>query len=246
MWWRGTGGFTFRMTESPQLENGHGKIANEIMEALSRTYMSSYESQFLWCLFRKTYGWSKKDDWISLSQITEETGIHKAHASRTKKKLITRRIVTQTGNKLAFNKYYSQWMRLPKQVPVTQTGTPAQTGNTPTPIQVITPPPKQADTISIPKETSTRERESLRVPTPAQEAKAFFDDESIREKHIANIVAKGLPEHVARAEVKKFLQYWTELNQSGTKQRWQLEKTFELRKRLSNWLTKSQTIYAAH
>lgn len=132
------------MTEHPELSDGHGRIANEIMEVLACTYMSSYESQFIWCLFRNTYGWNKKDDWISLSKIAEATGMQDTHVSRTKKKLLLRRIITQTGKKIAFNKYHSQWTRLPKQV---TTKTPAQIGHLPPPEQVILPPPIQADTI---------------------------------------------------------------------------------------------------
>lgn len=135
------------MNEKPETKDGHMRVANELSEALARTYLSSYESQFLWCLFRKTYGWNKKDDWIALSQIAEMTGMHLSHVSRTKKKLLDRRIVTQTGNKMAFNKYYSQWVRLPKQVSKGNTSIVTQTGNLPPPIQVTDPPPKQAGTI---------------------------------------------------------------------------------------------------
>ncbi len=137
------------MSEHPELSDGYGRIAIEIMDALSRTYMSSYESQFIWCLFRNTYGWSKKDDWISISKISEATNMQDTHVSRTKKKLLLRKIITQTGKKIAFNKYHSQWTRLPKQV---SEDTPAQIGNIPPPEQVILPPPIQADTIYSNKE----------------------------------------------------------------------------------------------
>ncbi len=146
------------MNEKPELSDGHTKIANEILDTLAKTYLSSYESQFLWFLFRKTYGWNQKNDRISVSQIVKGTGIHKSHVSRTKKKLLQRKIVTQTGNKIGFNKYWSQWCELPKQVTVTQIG------NTPPPIQV-TPPaqtgnkklPKQADTNINSKDTITKD-----------------------------------------------------------------------------------------
>ena len=131
----------------PQLENGYARIANEILEELSSTYLSPYEWQVLMFIFRKTYGFGKKSDWIANSQLVSVTGIHKAHISRTIKKLKDRNIVTQTGNKISFNKNYSSWLpkqatnkKLPKQAtPVTQIG--------------ILELPKQADT----KETITKE-----------------------------------------------------------------------------------------
>lgn len=104
------------MNESPQKENGHVDIANEIVEALARTSFSSYESRILWCIFRKTYGWQKKEDWISISQFKEMTGLHPSHISRSLKLLIQKKIVTKGGNKIAFNKFYSQWCELPKGV----------------------------------------------------------------------------------------------------------------------------------
>ena len=47
-------------------------------------------------------------------------------------------------------------------------------------------------------------------------------------------------EGVARREIGKFIGYWTELNPSGTKQRWQMQKTFEVNKRLATWFGNSE------
>lgn len=79
------------------------------------------------------------------------------------------------------------------------------------------------------------------APTPAQEARKFFDDEQSREEIIAKLIASGTTEEFARAEVRKFCYYWTERNKSGTKQRWETEKAFEVRRRLSTWLQRAST-----
>lgn len=107
---------------NPQVENGYTRIANEIMEALMRTNLSAYQSRILWAIWRKTYGWNKTTDWISNSQLVEMTGIRKQHVSRTVKELIDRNIVTKSGYKKAFNKNYTQWRELPRQVTVTSLG----------------------------------------------------------------------------------------------------------------------------
>jgi len=100
---------------NPQIENGHTKIANELAEALSKVNLSPYESRVLWAVLRKTYGWNKKVDKIPLSQIVELTGIPKSHVSRAMKSLVSRSIVTSTGNKrIGLNKNHDQW--LPVQV----------------------------------------------------------------------------------------------------------------------------------
>lgn len=98
---------------SPQIENGHIDIAHEIVEALARTNLSAYQSRILWALWRKTWGWHKKEDWISNSQFVEMTGIAKGHVAATLKELAMRNVVTRTGNKTAFNKDYTQWRELP-------------------------------------------------------------------------------------------------------------------------------------
>lgn len=165
------------------MDENFTKLANETVEALSRTNLSSYEWRFLMVLFRKTYGFQKKDDWIALSQIVEMSGMHKAHVSRSKKKLIERNIVTQTGNRIAFNKYHTQWRELPKQATVTQTGNiVTSSGNLPPPKQVITPPPIQAHT----KETTTKEslqKKGLDLETKPTTTKPLnrteFSDEDI-------------------------------------------------------------------
>lgn len=75
------------------------------------------------------------------------------------------------------------------------------------------------------------------APTPAQTVRDFFTNDASRETMIQRLIAKGLPEEDARREVKKFCLYWTEQNKTGTKERWELEKTFELRRRLTTWLS---------
>ena len=103
---------------NPQREDGHVDIANEIIEALAKIYLSSYETQILFAIFRKTYGWHKKEDWITGSQLSEMTGIARSHVSRTIKKLIQRNLITKNGKKISFQKDYEKWEKLPIQVTI--------------------------------------------------------------------------------------------------------------------------------
>jgi len=101
---------------NPQKEDGHVDIANEIIEALAKTHLSSYETQVIFAIFRKTYGWHKKEDWITNSQIAKMTGIAEAHISRTIKILLQKNIVKKNGKRLGIQKDYEQWEKLPKGV----------------------------------------------------------------------------------------------------------------------------------
>lgn len=68
--------------------------------------------------------------------------------------------------------------------------------------------------------------------TPREKAKEFFTNP---EPVILELIAKGYPEQPVRFEVKKFINYWTELNSTGKKQKWQMQSTFEVNRRLATW-----------
>ena len=100
---------------SPQKEDGYTRIANEIMEALCQVNLSPHESRVLWFLLRKTYGWGKKSDWITLSQFSKSVGLDRRHVWRTLKNLSAKKgmIVISRDDKsrptYGFQKDYSKW-----------------------------------------------------------------------------------------------------------------------------------------
>lgn len=107
---------------SPQVENGYTKIADELLSAIIRWRLSSYECRVLLFLIRKTYGWGKKEDWVSRSQFASATGIRESHISRALSMLIKQNIVTKGGTgyrpKWSIQKDFDQWKRVPKGVRV--------------------------------------------------------------------------------------------------------------------------------
>ena len=108
---------------NPQRENGHVDIANEIMEALAGIRISGEEWQCLCVIFRKTYGWHKKEDWISLSQFNLLTKLKKPNILRATRKLSLKKVVIIKNDnrhkpKYKFNKNYEQWKPLSKKITV--------------------------------------------------------------------------------------------------------------------------------
>lgn len=107
---------------SPQKENGFTPIAHELFEAFYCCKLTEYERCIVMHLWRKTYGWGKKEDWISNSQFSGETGIARSHVTRTLKLLKTKKIVSANGKKLSVNKRYNEWnvdwRKLPHQVTI--------------------------------------------------------------------------------------------------------------------------------
>lgn len=73
--------------------------------------------------------------------------------------------------------------------------------------------------------------------TPAQEARLFFGGkvENIFDEFKEKL---SLSEPLLKTEFQKFILYWTEKNKSGTKERWEQQSTFEVRRRLATWLGK--------
>lgn len=79
------------------------------------------------------------------------------------------------------------------------------------------------------------------LPTPADFAKAFFSEvgEGEREEVRQWLIAKGAWSQASAQEVRKFIAYWTEPSANGKKQRWQKQPTFEVKRRIANWLDNS-------
>jgi len=63
--------------------------------------------------------------------------------------------------------------------------------------------------------------------------------ESRKNKFIEDL--KPFVDTYGKEMIRKFFDYWSELNKSQTKMRWELEKTFEIKKRLATWSSRDKT-----
>lgn len=112
------------MPNSPQLENGYTKIVNKVMDALAKYRIPGEQMQCLVFILRKTYGWNKKEDDISLSQFVDGTGINKPCVVRAINGLKDKKIITvikkdnKTTTTYRFNKRYTTWKPLSKKITV--------------------------------------------------------------------------------------------------------------------------------
>jgi phage replication O-like protein O len=159
---------------NPQAENGHVDIANEIMDHLAKTRVPGEARQVLDFIIRKTYGWHKKVDRISLSQLAEGTGLSKPHVCMAVQKLVMMNLITKKGKDgvtekgndfviYGFQKDFEKWRPLPKKGTLPKKIMPVtEKGNRPLPIKGHT-----KETIT--KETNTKENKSY------GEARRFLD-----------------------------------------------------------------------
>jgi phage replication O-like protein O len=105
---------------SPQKENGYTAIANEIIDALVKYRLSGEQMQCLLFILRKTYGYNKKTDAISLSQFVKATGINRGNVARAIKAITAKKLIhvirgsvnkdTISITKYRFNKRFKSWL----------------------------------------------------------------------------------------------------------------------------------------
>ena len=114
----------FWFMANPQLENGHVKIANDIFDALARIRISGEARQVLDVIIRKTYGFNKKEDAISLSQFSLFTGMGRNDVCRALNKLVSMNLIlkkeTTIANSYRLNKDFDTWKSLAKKRPQSQ------------------------------------------------------------------------------------------------------------------------------
>ena len=71
--------------------------------------------------------------------------------------------------------------------------------------------------------------------TPSQIFKKFLSSSYQEKKLLLKEKLGRCLEDDEEKEIERFTDYWTEPNKSGTKQRWELERTFDLIRRVKTW-----------
>ena len=94
---------------SPQVEDGYTQIANELLTHLMELYLPSNQWQVLIVIIRKTYGYRKKVDYVTNSQIVEATGLLKSNVSRALKNLTNRNVIIRQGKMIGIQKDWEKW-----------------------------------------------------------------------------------------------------------------------------------------
>src|SRR3990167_2713389 len=106
---------------NPQVENGYLRIATEIFEALCGIRIPGETRQVIDVVIRKTYGYNKKEDCISLSQFCLLTKMRRGDVCRAINKAVSMNILkviskeaNGKGNKYCVVKDFDSWKSLAK------------------------------------------------------------------------------------------------------------------------------------
>jgi len=217
---------------NPQKEDGYTAIANEIMEALCRHRIPGEDRQVLDVIFRKTYGFNKIEDYISLSQFVDMTGMKKPNIIGSLKSLLSKRIIIiqmDNGFRKVYriNKDFDKWERYSNRsllskriIGVIQKDNPALSKRIPTKDNVtkdtITKTKAQAPVLPewIPKQTFEEYlemRRKMRKPLMERSFSRFFS-------HLKRLceVSRATPEQILDQSIINSWQGIFELKTGGT------------------------------
>lgn len=179
------------MTTKPQLEDGFTRIANELFEAVIGFGFSQRQLAVLLAVLRKTYGYGKKEDDMSASQIGELCKIGRNHVSETLGQLAKLNVITKRpgsyGMILGVNKDYKKWgVASPESGLVPNQDSPKSGLGKVVPIRDAASP--NSGQVDSPKSGHTKEnlpKENQQKKTRASRGGVCFDD------WIADVKAKG-------------------------------------------------------
>ena len=152
---------------SPQLENGHIRIANDLFEHICSARLTGTEYAVLLALIRKTYGWGKKEDAVSCSQLQALTDIpHRITVHQTLVRLEAAKLIAgehRPGKPTTYriNKDYDLWLPVAQRLHVAPRLHVAQRLQDMKPTDYTTVSPQATGTVSLQAtHNSTHERHS--------------------------------------------------------------------------------------
>ena len=116
-----------------QLENGYTRIANELLEAVLKTSFIATHLKIILACWRYTYGFGRKEAELSLSFLSNATGMSKRYISEGLNELISSNVLKvvkestfNSSRIIAFNKNYEEWRYRDSRTD-TSTGEPTST-----------------------------------------------------------------------------------------------------------------------
>ncbi len=103
-----------RTQNSPQVEDGYIRIANSLLEAILAFGFTQRELLVVMAIMRKTYGFNKKADDMSASQIAALCNMARSHVTATLGSLAGRNVITKStgrfGSVIGIQKNHRLWI----------------------------------------------------------------------------------------------------------------------------------------
>lgn len=96
---------------SPQLEDGHLHLAQELLEAMCKLRCPPSVMGAFLAVIRETYGWNEKTRTVPLTKIAKHMGVGYDRARQAVSEAVRWNLVTRKGHKLEVQKDYTRWGR---------------------------------------------------------------------------------------------------------------------------------------
>ena len=102
------------MSDNHKIDTGYTKIPDKALENIAQIRLSATQSRLLMIIWRYTYGFNRKQHYMSLTFLANATGSDIRNIQRELKKLQERKIINQFIQRqkryLSFNEKYHEWL----------------------------------------------------------------------------------------------------------------------------------------
>ncbi|PUX35985.1 MULTISPECIES: replication protein [Cronobacter] len=92
-----------------EIEDGYTRLANALYDELIGADLTKNQSKVAHAICRKTYGFGKKMDRISDSQLAQLTRLPRQKVNKAKNELIAMKVIRRDGQLIGPNKEISEW-----------------------------------------------------------------------------------------------------------------------------------------
>jgi phage replication O-like protein O len=92
-----------------EIEDGYTRLANALYEELIGADLTKNQSKVAHAICRKTYGFGKKMDRISDSQLAQLTRLPRQKVNKAKNDLIAMKVIIREGSQIGPNKSIDEW-----------------------------------------------------------------------------------------------------------------------------------------
>ncbi len=204
-----------------QVENGFTRIANELLDALTRFRIPGEQRQVFDVILRLSYGFHKPScKQIFYSEFERRTGLKQGHIYRALRSLKEHNLIVRDKNEIRIEKDYEKWLTYSKSG-VSKSGVE------------ITP---KVDKKPTPKTEYKRQGKPLddkELQIPKEKNK-----ENLKKEDRANLFAEKVYSNngYQKEDLSAFIEYWTESGENQKKMRYEMEKVFDIDRRLKTWM----------
>lgn len=163
--------------KSPQLEDGYIRIANELYDAIFSFPLPASMLRVLMIVVRKTYGYGKKEDDMSASQIGEMCAMSRQHVTTALNDLAALMVIHKRpgrfGSIIGINKDYSSWIASPNLGQVNKSRTSPKLGQVSDIRSIASPNLGQVDSPNLGHTKDNLPKDNQQKKPPCANADAF-------------------------------------------------------------------------